>query len=483
MEPMEVFFMDTFPIAAGFLLPHPPIMVPEVGREDRAAAATVAAAEAVADEVARIAPDAIVFVSPHAPNFADWIFCYGGVELEGDLRQFGADQVTLGASADRELLEAVTERFRAAGLPGGTLEDRDLKRLSIGTRLDHGVLVPLYFIAKKARGFRMVAMSSSGLELPQVYRAGTAVREAAEALGRRVVFVASGDLSHKVSAKSHYGASREGPIFDAALCEAWKAADLPALLSIDHEVREGAAECGYRSVVALCGAFDGIAGETRLYSYEAPYGIGYGVASMRAKAGAPPVRNAMEAALDVHRKTSAERSRSASPQVEIARATLEAYVREGRRMRAEDFDRFRNVLGLFDRKAGVFVSLKKFGALRGCIGTTAPTTPSVAAEIVRNAVHAGTEDPRFEPVRPDELDYLDCSVDVLEPAKPIASREELDPKAWGVIVRKGGRSGLLLPDLEGVDTVEEQLDIACRKAGIDPSSDYAIEKFAVTRYR
>ena len=131
----------------------------------------------------------------------------------------------------------------------------------------------------------------------------------------------------------------------------------------------------------------------------------------------------------------------------------------------------------------MFVSLHEDGELRGCIGTISPVTGSVADEIVRNGVAAASEDPRFPPVRPDELDALAYSVDVLFPPEPVDSPAELDPVRYGVIVAKGYRRGLLLPNLEGVDTVEQQLSIAKRKAGIDPADDdVRLERFEVVRH-
>jgi AmmeMemoRadiSam system protein A len=133
-------------------------------------------------------------------------------------------------------------------------------------------------------------------------------------------------------------------------------------------------------------------------------------------------------------------------------------------------------------KAGVFVSLKKHGQLRGCIGTFAPTQPNVAAEIIQNAVSAGTQDPRFPPVDAAELPELDISVDILSEPERADGLADLDPKRYGVIVRRGRRSGLLLPDLEGVDRVEEQVAIAMQKAGISPAEEIELYRFSVTRY-
>ena len=162
----------------------------------------------------------------------------------------------------------------------------------------------------------------------------------------------------------------------------------------------------------------------------------------------------------------------------LARYTLETYVRVGKIPKLPD--------GLpeemLNSRAGVFVSIKKHGQLRGCIGTYLPTRENIAQEIQRNAIAAGCEDPRFYPVGLEELNDLEYSVDVLTKPEPVDSIDMLDPKKYGVIVRKGERSGLLLPDLEGVDTVEEQLRIVLSKAGIRPDEKYQIERFEVIRH-
>ena len=137
---------------------------------------------------------------------------------------------------------------------------------------------------------------------------------------------------------------------------------------------------------------------------------------------------------------------------------------------------------LLHRRAGAFVSIHKQGRLRGCIGTIAPTRDSLAEEIIRNAVSAAMHDPRFEPIRPDELPWLEISVDVLGEPEDIASEAELDVKRYGVIVSRGHRRGLLLPDLDGVDTVRQQVDIARQKAGIGPHEKVALQRFRVVRH-
>jgi len=166
------------------------------------------------------------------------------------------------------------------------------------------------------------------------------------------------------------------------------------------------------------------------------------------------------------------------PLVKLAKDAIELYVREGKVLAPRDEDLAPEMKG----RAGTFVSLKVSGMLRGCIGTFQPCEPNVANEIVRNAISAATGDPRFPAVRPDELAGLEYSVDVLTAPEQVKDSRELDPRRYGIIVQAGRRRGLLLPDLEGVDTVEEQVGIAMQKAGIAPGTQVTLFRFEVKRY-
>ncbi|MFW6151324.1 MAG: AmmeMemoRadiSam system protein A [Chloroflexota bacterium] len=165
------------------------------------------------------------------------------------------------------------------------------------------------------------------------------------------------------------------------------------------------------------------------------------------------------------------------PLVKLAKETVETYVREGRV--PESYERSPEM----EERAGVFVSLHKHGQLRGCIGTFEPTRSNVAEEVIANAVNSATRDPRFPPVAPSELGELEYNVDVLTKPEPVDDASQLDAKRYGVIVECAPRRGLLLPDLEGVDTVERQIEICCLKAGIAPQEPVNLYRFEVKRYR
>lgn len=165
------------------------------------------------------------------------------------------------------------------------------------------------------------------------------------------------------------------------------------------------------------------------------------------------------------------------PIVKLAKETVESYVRQGKIVKPVE------LIPEMKHRAGVFVSIKKHGQLRGCIGTFEPTTANVAEEIVANAISSATRDPRFPPVTSSELEDLEYSVDILTRPEPVKSVTELDPKKYGAIVECGYRRGLLLPDLEGVDTVDEQISICRAKAGISDKEPIKLYRFQAKRYR
>lgn len=166
------------------------------------------------------------------------------------------------------------------------------------------------------------------------------------------------------------------------------------------------------------------------------------------------------------------------PYVKLARQTIEHYFKTKKVLeRPADLP-----TDLIRKEAGVFVTLKKNGDLRGCIGTTQPTRECVADEIIQNAMSAAFRDPRFPSLEENEMKEVSISVDELKTPEPIESIDELDPKKYGVIVYKQNNSGLLLPNIEGVNTAEEQVNIALMKAGIYKTDDYNLQRFEVIRH-
>ena len=384
--------------------------------------------------------------------------------------QFRARDVKIRADYDSAFVEALAAAAANAGFPAGNFGERNPK-------LDHGTMVPLYYVNHFYRNYLLVRIGLSGLPLTEHYRLGQLLARAAEELGRRAVLVASGDLSHKLQSYGPYGFAAEGPEYDRRIMELCARAAFGELFDFDEAFCEKAAECGHRSFVILAGAFDGLRVRATVLSHEDVTGVGYGICTFYPEE-ADPSRRFLEAYREKIRRACRERAEKSDPWVRLARAAVEAWVLRRERLSVPK--------GLpeemLTRRAGTFVSLHRFGRLRGCIGTIAAATGSVAEEILQNAVSACARDPRFPPVAPEELRELEISVDVLGDAEPVRSPEELDVKRYGVIVSRGRRRGLLLPNLEGVDSVADQIRIARQKGGIGEDEPFRLERFEVARH-
>ncbi|MBR4344071.1 MAG: AmmeMemoRadiSam system protein A [Lachnospiraceae bacterium] len=458
-------------VVAAFMVPHPPMIVPAVGHgSEKQVEKTIESYERVADEIAKLKPETIIISSPHSVMYSDYFHISPGVKATGSFAEFGAPQVKFEVKYDAEFVNLLANKAMGTGFPAGCLGEK--KR-----ELDHGTMVPLWFITKKYTDFKLVRTGLSGFDLLKHYEYGMMIKEAASELDRRVVYVASGDLSHKLQSYGPYGFAEEGPVYDERIMDVCSRAAFGELFDFDENFCNKAAECGHKSFVIMAGALDGLDVEAKQYSHEDVTGVGYGICSFM-PLGPDDDRHFLEKRLEAEDKLLKEKQEKSDAYVKLARASAEKYVRERKVLEVPDWV----PKEMLDTKAGAFVSVHKFGSLRGCIGTILSTRKNLAEEIIRNAISAVSQDNRFDPVEVDELKWLDINVDVLSEPERIESEEQLDVKRYGVIVRSGYKQGLLLPDLEGVDTVEQQISIAMRKGGITPGSNIDLYRFEVVRH-
>jgi len=466
-------------IVNGYILPHPPIIVPEVGQgREEDAALTISAVKRAAREIAQDKPTTIILSSPHAPSFRDFIYISNLEFLSGNFRAFGCQTLELNFENNSDLITLIIKQAELAGINAGGLSSRIKEKYGILDMLDHGALVPLYFIKKELPKFRLVHISTPFMPLSELYKFGKCLAEAVALSSENVVYVASGDLSHRLTADAPSGYHPKGQVYDQYLISKLKDGAVADLIRTDENFMEIAGECGTRSFIMMLGALDGYKIKTDVFSYEGPFGVGYLVAKVNVL-GKDEVKDIGTAFRHDKEKEPAAMRKKESDYVRLARETLETYVREHKNI-AMPTDLLPELL---NKRAGVFVSIKKNGQLRGCIGTISPVRKNIAEEIMHNAISSGTEDPRFQPVQKNELAELDYSVDVLGEPERIDSIQDLDVKKYGVIVSSGLRRGLLLPDLEGVDTPQKQVAIARQKAGIGDSERVELERFEVIRYK
>lgn len=459
-------------VKGAVMVPHPPLIIPDVGQgREKKIQATIDAYHEAAKKIASWKPDTVVVLSPHSIMYADYFHISPGKGAVGSFGQFGASQVKIQVQYDIQFVDTLCREAEARDLPAGTLGERE-------RRLDHATMIPLWFLNHYTTDYKVVRIGLSGLPFSMHYMLGQCIQKTAELCEKKIVVIGSGDLSHKLKADGPYGFQKEGPEYDKRIMEVMGSASFDQLFDFTEEFCEKAAECGHRSFLIMAGALDRMAVEARRLMYEGTFGVGYGICTYETK-GRDPERDFLRQYEEKIRRAAVQRKASEDAYVRLARQTIETYVRTGRKISVPE--------GLpeelYEKQAGVFVSLKEEGKLRGCIGTIAPVRNNIAEEIIENAISASARDPRFRPVQPEELDKLVYSVDVLGETEEIASKEELDVKRYGVIVSKGRKRGLLLPNLEGIDSVEEQIAIAKQKAGIRESDQkIRLERFEVVRH-
>ena len=260
-------------IVAGYCVPHPPLIIPGCGQgQERGIQATVDAYETVAQRIAQHAPDTIIVTSPQAPAYRE-VFALCGTEyLAGDFAQWRAPEEQLLCTVDSLAVARITDLCARAGVPVSTAAWG-------GADMDHATFIPLWFASKYYRDFQLVVLGLSGLSDDDHRSVGRAVAQAMRDLGRRAVFIASGDMSHKLKSSGPYGYNEQGPAFDKLVCEIFKRNQLELLFALEDEMVDGAAECGLRSFMMLAGALDGVQHTGELLSYEGPFGVGYAVAA------------------------------------------------------------------------------------------------------------------------------------------------------------------------------------------------------------
>ncbi|MCL2223452.1 MAG: AmmeMemoRadiSam system protein A [Defluviitaleaceae bacterium] len=432
-------------ILSAYVMPHPPLALPKIGGGmEEKISETVQAMNKAAAEISKQKPDTIIFITPHGNTYSDYFHISSGAEAVGDFSRFGVANAKYRVKYDTDLIAEISRIVKEANFPAGTDGETD-------PALDHGMMVPMHYINERYMNYKAVRVSISGLDATAHFDFGEILTKAVNAIGRRTVIIASGDLSHKLGGTN--GFAPEGELFDRDIMKHLRECDFDTLLKMPHELRHKAAECGYGSFSILAGCLSGAFVSAKQLSYEKPFGVGYGV-----------VRFAIE---DSFRA--------------LARHSLEHRVKTGEELNFPPPD-FQIPQEMLSTAAGAFVSLHKNGKLRGCIGTIVPTTECIAEEIMQNAVSAGLQDPRFPPVEESELPHLTYKVDILDAPEDIKSAKDLDVKRYGVIVQSGFKRGLLLPNLDGVDSVDAQISIACQKAGIAANENFCLQRFNVTRY-
>lgn len=478
-------------IDRGYLLPHAPVFVASVGGEQiRFVEKSIDAYKVVAAEIAEIKPELIIVISPHGPVFTDAIALYDLDDYSGDFNSFGDFNSKYCFEKDEVMLNDIYEESQRLGGRFYKLKKSEFKKFQFKPELDHGVLVPLHFIIEKYKSFELVAMSYGTLSYSELLRNGEIIQSAIERSNKKVVIIASGDMSHALKSEGPYKYHKDGVLFDQAMCENIVNQESYEILRLDNKTISNAAECGLRSLAIMLGSMNHFKIKSELISYEAPFGVGYLFAryNILSKSNNDEIK-----AYETYEKYLFQKQRLNEHElVKIARQTIEYYVKERKIPKTKYIHQSiiindvsyqgEIVERLLNGRFGVFVSIKRFGNLRGCIGTILPTQKNGIVEIMNNAISSCSKDYRFDPLEEDELQDIIINVDVLSPLNIVSDRAKLDPKKYGVIVTCKDQMGVLLPDLDGISTIEEQLTVASNKGGFHVDDIEKVESFTVERY-
>jgi MEMO1 family protein len=424
-------------IVGGALVAHPPVLVPEVGgASSRRVDGTGAAFRQLDGMLSGVPADLVIAISPHGPASVRELPVRRGPQVAGDLGRFRAPQVRVAAEVDRPGATRLVSTAAAAGFPLSWSDDGDL---------DHGVVVPFHFLPRTTAGRPCIFLGISDWPLTRFAEFGAWLH--AQFPDRAVMLIASGDLSHRLTRDAPYRFRREGAVFDGLVVDALRTQEWARIEGIDPAFSEEAGECGLRPLAVLVGAARAAGLRSEVLSYEGPFGVGYAVVHFGHR---PPVIGVQE----------------------LGRRAIATYLRERRVI-----DPPEPVPADLVAPSAVFVTIRKHGELRGCMGSIRPVEPSAVREVIRYAIASAVRDPRFDPVELDEVPELSVSVQLLDPPEEIDDPRSLDPAVYGVIVRHGDRQALLLPGIDGIETVAQQIDAACDKAGIDPRGPLILERF------
>lgn len=450
-------------VVCAVLMPHAPILVPAVGgARGGAAAASSQAMRAAAATVLGTQPESLVLISPHSPRKPGAYGLWADDRLEGSFEPFGAPQAHVSLPNDRRLANALAVEAQSRAVAIWAIHN---------SPLDHGALVPLWFLAEAGWTGPTVIFSLSFSDDDGLTRLGEAIAAAANGLHRRIALVASGDMSHRLTAGAPCGFHPQAHEFDESFIHLVHTGNYRELERINPNLRELAAEDAVDSTLLTAAAVGWQSDGHRVLNYEGPFGVGYGVAILFAD-NPPPLTAPGEGKVALADK----REGDALPGV-ARRSVADALV-GGFEVAPMATGEYLNL------SRGVFVTVRRRNRkLRGCVGTIVPVGANLLAETWRNARLAALQDSRFPPVTADELTDLCFEVSVLHSIEAVASVDELDPRRYGVIVSTGdGRRGLLLPGIEGIKTRAQQLRLARKKGSIDPDEPVTMQRFQVDHF-
>jgi MEMO1 family protein len=433
------------------LAPHPPIIIPQVGRgREKESQVTVEAMKKFASRFMATSPDLLVLLSPHSPRRRNSFGYWPGPKLKGDLSQFTAPHAKLTLPNDLPFMKQLSQAGKKQGMALWPIDEKGL---------DHGAMVPLYYLWDAGWWGPTIVLGLSYPGETHLDALGKALSEVIAHETRRIALIASGDMSHCLSPDAPGGYCPEGKQFDQAFVRKLKDRQYEKVHQLDENLVANAGQDVLETTEVVLKTLGYNKEQGEVLSYEGPFGVGYTVAIFREA----PVK---------------DKQGNGKQLLQLARETVEAYVKKEEVPNPQIPPN-----GYLKRQAGAFVTVwRKDGSLRGCIGVLQPTEDNLMKQVVDRAI-AVADYAYGGPIVPEELDNLTYEVSILHPSEPVKSTDELDPSKFGVIVHDDhGRRAVLLPGIKSITSIEEQLGFVRKKAGIPEGTPVKYERFRTDVY-
>ena len=444
-------------IIASYILPHSLDLIPEIsGNKTTKLTKTIEFYNKVAEEIATLKPDTIVLASPHAESYLDYFQISNGVTISGSYGnvpslnfRFYYDQLLI-----KEIARiAASNKFRA------TSEDEEK------ASLDHGSFTPLYFINKKYQDFKLVRLGVSGLSLLDHYKMGQIIANAAKNTNKRVVFIASGDMSHCLDTNSNYEFKNDAIHYEKLLNNILHNCNFGNLLSIDYKLVKKAESCGYRTFLILAGTLDKKNVSLSFYSHEAPVGTGLGIYAYKVD-----MEDSSRAFLDLYLAKTAlsikEKRSKFDPYTLIAYSVINQYLND-----KNTGEKINIPTSMLNNQKGIIISLYEFGSLKARYASIFPKCKNTFEEIKQNALEA-CKNSISASLTKDDLPYLDIIVSEVESLRKISSLDEINSCGDALYIKGNNKEGYAL-SMDFV-TKNSLLIEAKRNAGISSNEKFSI---------
>ena len=452
-------------LVLGAVVPHTPFMIPEISREKASKAKnTQEALNSLAVKLSKVNPDVLIFITPQLDTQSDMESRAIGINcapsLNGNLRQFKDTTIQYEYNNDFILAHYIISLCRQIGFPVIVTDRYNQKPL------EYSVVAPLYFLASKLKNKFLINIRVASFDAAFHYQLGQVIAKTIESCGQKVAVIASGDLAHNLSEKkeNYDPAAKE---FDKSIINCLKEVNFDKFSNIPSDIIDKSGEFGYLPIATLLGIFKDTKSKFDLLSYEAPFGLGYMVGVLQ-PAGTQPL------SLGMYDMPKSKVKVSVKNLADLARKAVETYITTKEMINVHEM----SLKEERAQKSGVFVTINSKNNLRGCVGTIRAYHENIIEETIQNSISAAVRDKRFAPISKEEFQSLSYAVNIIDEPEVVTDMEEMDPLKYGLIVSNGYRQGILLPNIEGIRTIEEQLGNAMIKADIIQGEPVWLYKFS-----